>query len=142
MSRSIEAVLCYGVWAGEEIPWIDTPDDPAAWWRKQNGYKPLFDFTNALRPADVSAYFAEQKRWDDLHPMPILLHNDGDGDEECWIVAVPGTTIRTDWGSPVRLEPHSLDTSIPGDKLAAWKAFIAKYGITGTEGWFMFSYYC
>ena len=120
MTTSTNGQICYGVLFQEdfEFPWHSEDDnDLEGWWRRVNGYKPLFEmFTEEGRwiggkewPQEKrTEYYDHLFAWQKSHPVPIVDVNYCSGDYPMYILACPSSFVSASRGFPKMFSPLDL----------------------------------
>jgi len=155
MGVSTNGQICYGIAVEEEheFPWGAEKYDGeiSAWWREVHGFKHSFElfgpdgnYLNGEKPSaeELSAYFAEERKFDEKHPVPVSLVNCCSCDYPQYILAVPRTCMTARRGYPQAFDPQTL--SVSDEERAALLDFLGKYlpEINEEPQWWLSSLWC
>lgn len=138
MGSSPYGRLSFGIAFDEdfEFPWSDRQkydNDITKWWLDVSGYvqsPELYNFE--------SIYDAERK-WLELHPLPVELVRRGSYDYPCYIVATRSTGV--EWTDTLVLTSEMFKSDEADTKILT--EFLNKYNIEyeGKPNWLLSSFY-
>ncbi len=158
MTQSTDGEISFGILfpEGYEFPWGNDKyeGDIREWWLDVNDYEPLFrlyneqgGFPNGERPASkrINAYYAHEREFEKLHPLPIELVNVCSNNHPIFIVALAGIGDRASRGYPECFNPSDLN--VTDEDIAAIVEFCKTYLQSDEMGpllipqWYLSSYW-
>ncbi len=149
MGVSTNGQICFGLLyeEGFEFPWNEDGQELEDWWRDVCEYKPskeVYDSKGDHLPgigkADIDAYYAERRAWDEAHPCPVAEVNVCSGDCPIYILAIPSTVKTARRGYPEVLAPD-LDFQFKPGAREAFLSFIQAYELQtdAVPAWYLSS---
>lgn len=155
MGQSTNGQICFGILLedGIELPWDkdEFEGEPWEWWRKINGYKPLYEcftqdgqeYAEGFSRDDprIDEMMDHQSAWDKSNPLPFEMVNVCSGDYPIWIIAVPKTVVTANRGTPLALTSEWLEEDLlVGHNL---EEFCEKHDIKHADApkWYLSSYW-
>jgi len=124
MSVSVDGIICYGIFIGEnhDLPWLNNKYDGCLedWWIYEicGGYKDLIElhdengeYINGVMPSkeDFDLYYHTRLEFRKEHPIPVEVVNTCRNGCVEYIIAVRGTVMyTTSRGYPETFNPENL----------------------------------
>lgn len=122
MGKRVRGKICFGVLVqeGAKMPW-DSEEydrDIDVWWGQVHSFQPSVDPWARGKPshgsvydAECHTYFTELDAWMQRHPLPVKPVNMGSSGDPRWVLAIPSSELRAEWGEPIVFDPDSLCVS-------------------------------